>query len=288
MNSDNPAMAAPVFDFHVRLTAGTAALDSLLAVMDHCGIGRAAVCAGGMIGLERLAAQLMTGRYVKSDPDNDAVLAGCAGAAGRLVPFFFANPHRGARPYREQAQQFRGLEISPAVHGVALNDRRTVELVEVAAEARHPVYVVCLNRPGCGPAELAELAAAFPEVPFVLGHCGYVGIDVYSLSVVAPQPNISAETSGCYTFVAHTAVRRLGADRVLLGTEHPLQHPDVELTKLRVLGLDAASWEQITWRNACRLLGEPLERPCAAGPASRATRRENLAHRAAAGGPHPA
>jgi hypothetical protein len=31
----------------------------------------------------------------------------------------------------------------------------------------------------------------------------------------------------------------------------------VELTKLRALDLDVADWHQITWRNACRLLGEP-------------------------------
>jgi predicted TIM-barrel fold metal-dependent hydrolase len=203
----------------------------------------------------------MTGGHIEDDADNAAVLAGCAGSGGRLLPFFFGNPHRGPAPYREQATRFRGLEISPAVHGVPLTDERTMALVAVAATAGHPVYVVCLGRPGCGPRELAGLAAAFPKVSFVLGHCGFVGIDVYSLRVIAPFPNILAETSGCYTGVARVAVTRLGADRVLLGTEYPLQHPEVELTKLRVLELDEASWQQITWHNACRLLGEPVTVP---------------------------
>lgn len=247
----------PVFDFHARLAPRDGAVNALLSTMDRCGIARAAVCAGGVIDLDRLATQVMTGGHIEDDADNDAVLAGCADSGGRLLPFFFGNPHRGAAPYRAQAARFRGLEISPAVHGVPLTDDRTMALVAVAARAGHPVYVVCLGRPGCGPRELAVLAAEFPEVSFVLGHCGFVGIDVYSLRVVEPYPNILAETSGCYTGVARIAVARLGADRVLLGTEYPLQHPDVELTKLRVLDLDEASWQQIAWRNACRLLGEP-------------------------------
>ncbi|MGH9208005.1 MAG: amidohydrolase family protein, partial [Acidimicrobiales bacterium] len=140
---------------------------------------------------------------------------------------------------------------------VPLTDARTVTLVAVAAAAGHPVYVVCLGREGCGPHDLAALAGAFPEVSFVLGHCGFIAIDVYSLTVIAPHRNILAETSGCYTGVARVAVQRLGAERVLRGTEYPLQHPNVELTKLRALELDETCWQQITWRNACRLLREP-------------------------------
>ncbi|HEY2762887.1 MAG TPA: amidohydrolase family protein [Pseudonocardiaceae bacterium] len=251
----------PVFDAHARLGTGPGALDELLSTMARCGIARAVVCAGGVIGLEQLAVQLMTGGYTDDDANNDAVLASCARAGGRLLPFFFGNPHRGPQPYQQRARQFRGLEISPAVHGVPLTDDRTRALVAVAAQARHPVYVVCLNRPGCGPADLAALATAFPEVTFILGHCGFVGIDVHSLAVIAPCRNVLAETSGCYTCVARTAVQRLGADRVLLGTEYPLQHPEVELTKLRTLDLDTATWNKITWRNACRLLGEPQTLP---------------------------
>jgi uncharacterized protein len=249
-------MVTPIFDFHARLSPCDGAADALLATMDCCGIERAAVCSGGMIDLDRLASQVMRGGHIENDADNDAVLAGCADSDGRLVPFFFGNPHRGPQPYREQATRFRGLEISPAVHGVPLTDARTVALVAVAAEAGHPVYVVCLGRDGCGPQDLAALASMFPHVYFVLGHCGFIGIDVYSLTVIAPYRNILAETSGCYTGVARVAVQRLGAERVLLGTEYPLQHPEVELTKLRALKLDETSWQHITWRNACCLLGE--------------------------------
>jgi predicted TIM-barrel fold metal-dependent hydrolase len=250
-------MTTPVFDVHARLAPRPGALAALLSTMDRSGIDRAAVCSGGVIDLDRLATQIMTGGHIEDDADNDAVLDACGSSGGRLLPFFFGNPHRGEQPYCEHATRFRGLEISPAVHGVSLTDERTMALVDVAAHAGHPVYVVCLGRPGCGAPDLVALAQTFPNTFFVLGHCGFIGIDLYSVNVVAPHPNIVAETSGSYAGVAHAAVERLGADRVLLGTEYPLQHPEVELTKLRTLRLDAASWEQVTWRNACRLLGEP-------------------------------
>jgi predicted TIM-barrel fold metal-dependent hydrolase len=245
-----------VFDFHARLTPAPGAADRLLATMDRCGIDRAAVCAGGMIDLDLMSRQVIEGGHVETDADNDAVLAGSRQSAGRLVPFYFANPYRSPELYRSRAAQFRGLEISPAVHGVGLTDDRTMDLVAVAAEFDHPVYVVCLGRPGAGAVDLAALAGKFPAVTFVLGHCGFVGIDVYALNAVAPAENVMAETSGCYTVVARKAVDRLGAGRVLFGTEYPAQHPSVELAKFQALDLPRASWRQVAWENAHRLLGE--------------------------------
>lgn len=245
-----------IFDLHARLAPRPGALEALLATMDRCGIDRAAVAAGGVIDIDLMSQQVIEGGGVDADADNDAVLAACARSGGRLLPLFFANPHRGPEGYRARAGEFSGLEISPAVHGVDLTDDRTVELVAVAAEAGHSVYVVCLGRPGAGAADLVTLAKRFPDVTFVLGHCGFVGIDLYALNLIAPHANILAETSGCYTFVAKAALDRLGADRVLFGTEYPLQHPGVELTKLEALDLGEETLHKVLWSNASRLLGE--------------------------------
>ena len=84
-----------VFDFHVRLGPQPEAPARLLAALDAGGITRAAVCAGGVIELDRLSSQLVEGGHVATAADNDAVLAACAGSGGRLVPFYFANPYAG-------------------------------------------------------------------------------------------------------------------------------------------------------------------------------------------------
>ena len=85
-----------VFDFHVRLGPQPEAPARLLAALDAGGITRAAVCAGGVIELDRLSSQLVEGGHVATAADNDAVLAACAGSGGRLVPFYFACATIGA------------------------------------------------------------------------------------------------------------------------------------------------------------------------------------------------
>lgn len=244
-----------ILDYHVRLAPVPGAADRLLELMDASGISRAVVCAGGTMPLARLSRFLVEGGHIESDADNDAVLKACAASDGRLSPFFFANPHRDPDHYRARAGEFRGVEISPAVHGVPLADPRTARLVAVADEVGHSVYTVCLERPGSRVADLVALAGAHPEVTFVLGHAGIGNIDLYAVETVAGQENILVETSGGYTVVLREAVARLGADRVLFGSEAPIQHPEVELAKLRHSGISDEDRQKVAWHNAVRLLG---------------------------------
>jgi predicted TIM-barrel fold metal-dependent hydrolase len=246
------------FDFHARLLSRPGSAEQLLSTMDRHGIARAAVAAGGVVDLDRLSAQLVEGGHVEASPDNESVLDACLRSHGRLLPFWFANPYEGEAAYRKQAHHFRGLELSPAVHGTALHDPRVVALVRVAAEVGHPVYTVCTGRAGARAGDLVRLARRFPTVPFVFGHCGFTGIDTNGINQIARQENVHAETSGCFTVTARIAVDRLGPDRVLFGTEFPLQDPGVELAKYAALGLDPGAFEKVAWRNAHRLLREDL------------------------------
>ncbi|AGL18886.1 amidohydrolase family protein [Actinoplanes sp. N902-109] len=241
-----------IFDFHARRHPG------LPGVLTAAGIDRALVSAGGLIDLDRLSVQLDDGGRAAVGAANEDVAALCARSAGRLLPCFFADPVRDVPSYRERAGDFRGLEISPAVHGFELADPGVHELVTIAAAHRHPVYVVTTARPGSRPADLARLARRHPGSTFVWGHCGHTGLGFAGLAAIAPVPTILAELSGCLTVTARAAVDRLGASRVLFGTEFPLQHPSVELAKLAALPLTAAQRHAVTWANACRLLNEEM------------------------------
>jgi predicted TIM-barrel fold metal-dependent hydrolase len=243
-----------VFDFHARLVPGGGR--ALLTVMDEAGIDRAAVSAGGLIGLDELSTRITSGGRSEAAADNAAVAGECDRSRGRLVPFYFADPRRDVDAYRKEAEAFRGLEISPAVHGFRLDEQAVAELVTIAAAARHPVYVVTTGRPGCRPVDLARLASEFPRATFVWGHCGHTGLEIAGLAALAPAPNVVAELSGCLTVTARIAIERFGAGRVVFGTEYPLQHPAVELVKCAALGLGPADRERLLWTTACRLLGE--------------------------------
>ena len=245
-----------VLDFHARLGPGPGAAAALLAAMDESGIDRAAACAGGMVDLDELSRLIVDGGRADVRADNEGVHRACAGSGGRLLPFFFADPVRDVRLYAAAANRFRGLEISPAVHGFRFDDPGVAALVTIAEREHHPVYVVCLGRAGTRTADLVVLARRFPAVTFVHGHCGYTGLDAGGLVAVAAQRNIVVETSGCFTAVARLAVARLGAERVVFGTEFPLQAPAVELAKLAALGLDAGQFALVAGGNAARLLGQ--------------------------------
>jgi predicted TIM-barrel fold metal-dependent hydrolase len=250
-----------VFDFHARLAPATEAAGQLLSTMDRCGIERAVICAGGVVDIDRLAFQIVNGGRCMQSANNDAVLRAAELSHGRLVPFYFGNPHVSVRDYRRHATQFRGLELSPAVHGVGFYHSGVRELVEVAREYGHPVYTVCVPTPGGGTDDLGRLAADYPDVVFAFGHCGFIAVDTYALTRLAPYPNVVAEISGCFGVTARLAVQRLGADRVLFGTEYPLQPPEAELAKLAALRLSPADEQLVAWENAHRLLKLPYPRP---------------------------
>ncbi|MGW6588669.1 MULTISPECIES: amidohydrolase family protein [Streptomyces] len=244
----------PVFDFHARLTGAPGALDRLLSAMDRSGVERAGVAAGGVVDLDVLARQLVEGGHVTSDPDNGIVLDAARGSAGRLTAFWFGNPHQGTADYGAHGAECAALELSPAVHGVSLDDPRTTAFLDLAEEFGHPVYVVCIDRDGCRVSDLAVQAAKRPQTVFVLGHLGIGLIDTYAIDIVRPVPNVVVETSGGFGFTVRVAIERLGAERVLFAAEHPLQDPAVELAKYQALGLPHAVLQQVLWQNAHRIL----------------------------------
>lgn len=247
-----------IFDFHARLMPHPTAVERLLRMMDQIRIERAVVSAGGVIPLRQLSKQIIEGGSADAEPDNDFILSSCARSDGRLVPFFFANSSRSPALYRNCGADFAGLELAPAVHGVPLTDDRIAALVNVAGAMGHAVYLHCLIRNGFAVKDLVTLAHRFPRVNFILGHCGVGHVDIYGIDLISGSRNIFLETSGGYTAVVSHALERLGAERVLFGSEYPLQHPAVELAKFRALDLGSEVWGKIAWTNACNLLDKGL------------------------------
>jgi hypothetical protein len=245
-----------VVDFHVRLPPRPDAGKALLAGMDRLGIATSVVVAGGLVRPEVLSRQLRDGGFVTGEVDNASVLSLAEASGGRLVPCYFGNPHGGLSAYRSDGSAYVGLELSPAVHGIRLDSSIVADFLSVAGELGHWVYTVCINRPGCDVPTLAAVAARYPEVTFVLGHLGYGNIDYHGMSLVAGHSNVVVETSGGYSSVLACAIAELGSDRVLFGSEHPLQDPRVELTKVDVLDLPPAQRAAVLGGNARRLLKE--------------------------------
>jgi predicted TIM-barrel fold metal-dependent hydrolase len=101
-----------------------------------------------------------------------------------------------------------------------------------------------------------RLARRHPRAELILGHAGIGNFDLHAVELLQPEANLSFETSGGFSWVAKHAVEKLGAERVLFGSEYPLQDPFLELEKLKRLGLGPSELTLVLGGNIRRLLGE--------------------------------
>jgi uncharacterized protein len=104
------------------------------------------------------------------------------------------------------------------------------------------------------PAELAQVAARFPQQQFICAHAG--GEWERGLRAVADSPNILVETSGFDATAGfiEMAVRELGAGRIVFGSHLPSRSLGTELSKVTASDITEFDKRQILGANFRRLL----------------------------------
>ena len=103
------------------------------------------------------------------------------------------------------------------------------------------------------PADVAAMARRHPLARIIMAHlngCGLRGIED-----VADCPNIVVDTSGGdpESGIVEAAVERLGANRVVYGSDAPIRHFGVQLGKTLGTNLPHKIKCDILWNNAARL-----------------------------------
>lgn len=213
---------------------------------------------------------------------------------GRLRPVVTVDPTRGEEAVRsavttwEAHEEIAGIKLFPGYLPFYPHDPRLDPLYEFAHRKRWPVLVHqgdTLDRKGrikfARPIELDEVAVRFPDVGFVLCHLGNPWIDE-AAEVVYKNENVYADTSG---LLAHPsapyfvrmreqsrrriqqAIVAIGSpDRILYGSDWPLEELRTAVALIEELDLPAEDREKILGGNARRLfrLPDALARP--AGP----------------------
>ncbi|MFT5470654.1 MAG: putative TIM-barrel fold metal-dependent hydrolase [Verrucomicrobiales bacterium] len=103
------------------------------------------------------------------------------------------------------------------------------------------------------PAELATLAARFPEQEFICAHAG--GEWEQGIRAVRAQPNVLVETSGFDPTAGfiEMAVRELGAERIIFGSHLPSRSLGTELGKVTAADVTEADRRLILGENFRRL-----------------------------------
>ena len=226
-----------IIDFHSHLQPSFEARDALLAKMAEVGIRQAIVVPGGVTSPVSLSQQMQKPFPRNILIPNEAVRSLCDDGTNRLLPFYFATPMGDAEEYECNGMKYYGLKLGPAVHGVPLTDSRYRPFLQIALKLKHSVYLHCLQHPGFDVKAVVELACRYPDLNFILGHAGIGNCDFASVKAIQNHSNIYFETSGGFSSVISFANRTLGSQRIVFGSEYPLQAPELEIQKMRLVNI---------------------------------------------------
>jgi predicted TIM-barrel fold metal-dependent hydrolase len=216
-------------------------------------------------GLDELATSCGLDKAIVFHPDNSLV--------GRVIAerpqvfgLVWANPREPNCVQTAESflgnEDFRGVKLHPLLDGYHPNDPMVHPLADLVAERGLPLLIHTGHPIFTLPWSVEELAQAKPETNVIMGHMGHGNIIYINAAIDAAErrPNVYLETSGMpmHTKIAE-AVNRVGADRVLYGSDAPFHHPKVELLKVRLSGIKPSDMEMVLGMNAERLFFEKSE-----------------------------
>ncbi len=148
---------------------------------------------------------------------------------------------------------FKGIKLQATSHGYPIEG----DLVDPFMEKAKKYGLVVTVHSGsyyCMPAEIGLLAGRHSDVPIVMDHMGYRYHVNQAIAAAKLFPNIYLGTT-----VANSepnsvlnAMRQVGPDRVVYGSNAPASYPDLAVASIKRLKMDPA-WEKM-------LLGDNLAR----------------------------
>jgi predicted TIM-barrel fold metal-dependent hydrolase len=246
-----------IFDIHAHFGPTKFAdkvilAEQILAIMDLAGIDRAVLLPTISTGRVLPAAEMQ--REVNKAPN-------------RLVGFALVNPKDPAAvdDFTEAVQKYgaKGLKIHPIYMALAADDEHWVyPLVERAQELKVPVMFHSGEAPYATPWQIGLVAQDFPRAVIIMEHMGFDAM-VYTdaaIKMAKRAENIILGTTGVmYDFPVAKAVNAIGAERVVFGSEMPMNDPRHEIAKIRGLKISEEAREKILGLNMLRILG--MDRP---------------------------
>ena len=195
---------------------------------------------------------------------HDEIGAAIRNYPGRFVGAACLNPFIPQPDFRDEVRRcreefgFRALKFQPQYQPLNPLLESSAFLFETAIENQMALIV----HTGSGiPFSLPSLyllaAKRYPELKFVLAHCGGGGLFVGEAIVAASLfPNIYLELSTLMPHQVLEVLQHVPADRLMAGSDLP-ENLRMELTKLLELNIGDAGKRNILSGTACRLFGHP-------------------------------
>jgi predicted TIM-barrel fold metal-dependent hydrolase len=186
-----------------------------------------------------------------------------------LKQYVVIDPRR-IETYTQAAQmlaqpQCAGIKIHPEEHGYPIREHGQA-IFEFAA--RHKAVVLThTSEQNSQAVDFIPWADEFPEVRLILAHigCGWDGDVTHQVRAIqqSKKGNVYADTSSARSIVPgliEWAVREVGSDRVLFGTDTPLYQTAMQRARIDHADLSGDVKRQILRDNAVRLFGLPMSK----------------------------
>ena len=104
------------------------------------------------------------------------------------------------------------------------------------------------------PLQFDEMARCFPEVTIAMAHMGTIWGFQEALLVAERRPNIMLGTALAFSEFVRMAVERVGAERVLMETDTPVQAFEAEIAKIEIAIADPGARRMVMGGNIARIL----------------------------------
>jgi len=192
---------------------------------------------------------------------NDYVLRFMAEHPEEIIGLCYTSPLHGYEAIREIDRcigaGMRGIKLLTAC---AMSDARVDPIAARAAELKAPILQhAWYKRDGqmpneSVPADVAAQAAGHPKTMIVMAHL--TGCNERGMADIAPYPNVHVDTSGSEpeAGITEMAVRKLGARRIVFGTDASGRGYAAALGKVLGAKITAKERALILGGNAARLL----------------------------------
>ena len=224
--------------------------DGILRTMDEAGIDFSVVFPGGL------------------PPDPRAINAELLTALkgqDRLLPGCLINPTLGPLAVDELRRCVdagaRSMKLMAAAHGYRLDGPAPDAVMAAAAELDLPVTIHSGSEvSGCSPAFIGTLAARHPEVTIIMDHMGYREWVGLAVQAAAANPRIFLGTTliaAAEPITIKNIIQegRVGAGRIVFGSNAPSGVAVNGVRGIRGLGLDAADEAAVLGGNLASIYG---------------------------------
>ncbi len=224
--------------------------DGILRTMDEAGIAFSVVFPGGL----------------PPDPRSiNAELLTALKGQDRLLPGCLINPTLGPLAVEELRRCVdagaRSMKLMAAAHGYRLDGPAPDAVMAAAAELGLPVTIHSGSEvSGCSPAFIGTLAARHPQVTIIMDHMGYREWVGLAVEAAAANPRIFLGTTliaAAEPITIKNIIQegRVGAGRIVFGSNAPSGVAVNGVRGIRGLGLDAADEAAVLGGNLAAIYG---------------------------------